>query len=85
MIADHLIALLRCPQDGTPLERADQSLLDRVNRRIASGTLVNLAGKRVERPLEGGLLRQTGDLLYPIVDHIPVMLPDEAIDVRRVP
>lgn len=85
MIADQLVALLRCPQDGTRLALANHELLARVNRSIAAGSLANRAGERVQRPLEAGLLREAGDLLYPIVDHIPVMLPDEAIDVRNLP
>ena len=81
MIADHLLEILRCPQSRTRLRPADAKIVEQLNRGIAAGTLVNLAGERLERPLDGGLIREQGDLLYPIVDQIPVLLPDEAIDL----
>jgi uncharacterized protein YbaR (Trm112 family) len=35
----------------------------------------------VEKPLDGGLVREGGDVVYPIVDEIPVLLKDEAIEI----
>lgn len=85
MITEQLVAILRCPLDGSRLQLADDKLLASLNRAVQLRTLANRAGDRVERPLEGGLVREAGDLLYPIVDHIPVMLPDEAIDLGALP
>jgi uncharacterized protein YbaR (Trm112 family) len=82
VIADHLLEILRCPQSRTPLHVAADDLVARLNRSIASGRLKNLAGERLERPLDGGLIREAGDLLYPVIDQIPVLLPDEAIDLN---
>lgn len=84
MIADHLIEILRCPQDRSKLHRADAELMARLNRQVTAGTLKNIAGEAFEKPLDGGLIREAGDLLYPIIDEIPVMLPDEAIDLRTI-
>jgi uncharacterized protein YbaR (Trm112 family) len=84
MIADGLVEILRCPQDRSRLTRAGDELVARVNRAIAAGTLANRAGKRLEKPIDGGLVREAGDWLYPIVDDIPLMLADEAIEVAKV-
>jgi uncharacterized protein YbaR (Trm112 family) len=84
VIADSLLEILRCPQSRTRLRRADAELVAKVNRAIAAGTLVNVTGERLERPLDGALVREAGDLAYPIIDEIPVLLPDEAIDVTRL-
>jgi uncharacterized protein YbaR (Trm112 family) len=82
MIADHLIEILRCPQDRSELHLAGPELVARLNRAVAAGQLKNMAGETFEKPLDGGLIRAANDLLYPIIDEIPVMLPDEAIDLR---
>ncbi|MBL9161815.1 MAG: hypothetical protein JNL18_03635 [Planctomycetaceae bacterium] len=81
MIADHLIEILRCPLDRSELHRASADLVAKLNLAVAAGTLKNVAGEGFEKPLDGGLIRAAGDLLYPIIDEIPVMLPDEAIDL----
>lgn len=82
MIANHLLEILRCPQDGSRLHAADAELVARLNRAVAASELKNTAGETFEKPLDGGLIREAGDLLYPIIDEIPVMLPDEAVDLR---
>ena len=85
MIADHVLKVLRCPQDRSRLTRASDELVSRINGAIAAGSLANRAGKRLERAIDGGLVRAAGDLVYPIIDDIPLMLPDEAIEVSKVP
>ncbi len=83
MISKELLGILVCPQDRTPLGLADLDLVAKLNRSIAAGVLKNMAGEKVEQPLEGGLVRKDGTLLYPIVDGIPVMLVDEAIRLPK--
>jgi uncharacterized protein YbaR (Trm112 family) len=81
MIEARLIDILRCPQDRTRVSAATPEMVSRINRAISAGSARNLAGERLEKPLDGGLIREAGDILYPIVDRIPVMLPDEAIEL----
>ena len=84
MLSDHTLAMLRCPNDRSTLRLADTALVARLNVAIAANRLQNQAGAPVERPIDGGLIRAAGDLLYPIVDQIPVMLYDEAIPLAQL-
>lgn len=79
MISKELLDILVCPDDRTPLALADEVLVARLNQLIAAGKLRNNGGEKVERMLEGGLVRADGTAVYPIVDGIPILLVDEAI------
>jgi uncharacterized protein YbaR (Trm112 family) len=83
MINEKLLACLRCPEDHSPVRPADEQLVASLNAAIRSGRVRNLAGHQVTKAVDGGLIRAAGDLLYPVVDQIPVMLYDEAIQLDQ--
>jgi uncharacterized protein YbaR (Trm112 family) len=83
VIEAKLVEILRCPQDRSRLRIAPPEVVNSINRAIDAGTAVNLAGERLERRIDGGLIREQGDLLYPVIDEIPVMLPDEALELAK--
>ena len=84
MIDKELPASLVCPTDHSPLSVADDQMIARLNRAIAAGRVKNQAGRLVEQSIDGGLLRADNTLLYPILDGIPLLLPDEAIPLAEI-
>ncbi len=79
LIDPELLNILVCPQTHQPVALADEALVRRVNENIAAGTARNGEGRAIEEPVDGGLVREDGRVLYPIRDELPIMLIDEAI------
>ena len=75
MIAPELLSILCCPETHQPVSLAPAEVLDRV----WTEKLPDRRGLPPAVPLEGGLLRADGALLYPVRADIPIMLVDEAI------
>ena len=83
MIDKNLLSVVACPQNHMRLREAESRLLERMNRAILAGGVKNAAGRPVRDALQGGLVRQDDALLYPIVDDIPVLLPEEGIPLGQ--
>jgi uncharacterized protein YbaR (Trm112 family) len=84
VIPPELLQRIVCPDRRTPLQVAGEALIARLNAAIAAGTLKNRIGRALDAPLDGGLVREDGEVLYPIIDGIPVLLIDEAIPLEQV-
>jgi len=84
LLDESLLQMLQCPQDHSPLTLAEIQIVERLNRGIDAGWVVNVGGHRLKKRIDGGLVRQAGDLLYPILHEIPVMLPDEAVPLAQL-
>jgi uncharacterized protein YbaR (Trm112 family) len=79
MIDPELLKIMCCPETHQPIALAEPSLIENLNRQIATGQLKNRAGQLVKEKIDGGLVREDKKFLYPIRDDIPIMLIDEAI------
>ena len=79
-----LFAILRCPEDQSALTPAESAVVAQLNRAIRNGRIRNRAGRQLDGPIDGGFVREAGDLLYPIVDDIPLLLIDEAIPLDQI-
>jgi uncharacterized protein YbaR (Trm112 family) len=83
MIRPELLKVLVCPENRTPLTLAGDELVARLNRAVTEGRLTNKTGRKVEKPMDAGLVRADGAVLYPIVDEIPMLLVDEGIPLDQ--
>jgi len=80
MIDPKIVLLLRCPAAGTPLRATDEQLVESVNRAIHENRVRNRSGGLVQQPIEGGLVAE--NWLYPIRGGIPILIAEEAIEIR---
>jgi uncharacterized protein YbaR (Trm112 family) len=84
MISPDFLAMLRCPEDHSPLTVADAALATRLNEAVTAGRLKNRAGQKLEKRLDGALVRADGQVAYPIIDEIPILLVDEGINLAEI-
>ncbi len=82
MIDKELLDILACPETKEPVHLAEQTLVDELNARIERGEVSNRGGDKVEKKMDGGLVREDRAFLYRIEDDIPIMLIDEAISLK---
>ena len=84
MIDQQLLDILACPETREAVSPADEALIERINRKIDAGQVVNRAGEKVTEPVDGGLVREDGRYLYAIRNDIPIMLVEQAIPLEGI-
>ncbi|MEZ5461836.1 Trm112 family protein [Dokdonella sp.] len=80
----HLLDILCCPQSKTPVRAARRDEIEALNRAVAGGALVNVAGKAVLTSFPDALITRDGKTVYRVEDDIPVMLADEAVSTLQL-
>ena len=73
--------LLACPETHQPLRNAPQALVDALNAEIVRLALRDSTGTLVRTPLDAGLLRDDGQLLYPVRGDVAVLFAGSGIVV----
>ncbi len=84
MIDKELLDILCCPETKVPVEVLSEDKLKTLNEKIAGGGIKTVEGKKVDTPLEAGLITEDGRTIYRIDDDIPIMLIDEAIPADQI-
>ncbi len=80
----HLLEILVCPLSKMPLRIADSALLERLNSRIVEGRLRTRSGRGLDEELVAALVRVDGKVAYQILDDIPLMKPEESVEIRDI-
>ncbi len=83
MVAEEVLALLRCPVTRQSLTVAGPEVIARLEALRVAGTLRDRAGNSFPGPgpISSGLVTSGGTIFYPIRDGIPVMIAGEAVDI----
>lgn len=81
MVTAKLISLLRCPVDGTTLELADETLVNRVNAAIEAGEARDRQDQKITDKIDAGLVDAGRKRVYPVREGIPTLIADQAIEL----
>ncbi|MCE0498086.1 MAG: hypothetical protein LV481_09095 [Methylacidiphilales bacterium] len=84
MLDPELLALLVCPETHQDVALAPEGEIARLNEAIRAGQVLTVAGKKVEEPVEGALIRTDRAVAYPVRDGIPVMLVPEGLVIHSL-
>ena len=87
-IALEILELLRCPQTGQRLTVTAPEVLAVLEAQRRAGTLVLPAAQpqwNRDEPLESVLIREDGQIGYPVQGGIPILLPDHGFHLHFPP
>ncbi|MCW8965478.1 MAG: hypothetical protein OQK82_02140 [Candidatus Pacearchaeota archaeon] len=79
MVDPKLLDILCCPETKQDISVVDAAVVKKINASIREGAVKNRGGETVKETIDGGLLREDRQYLYPIRQDIPIMLIDEGI------
>ena len=77
-----LLNIICCPVTREKLSIATSKQLKFINSEIAKSNLTKLDGSIAKKPQSKALINATKTLLYPIEEDIPILLENEAIEVK---
>lgn len=80
----HLLDIVCCPVTRQPLEAVPANLLERINSRIAAGTLTTVDNVAVTESFGEALMTRDGRIAYPVLDGIPVLLEERGVHLGQL-
>lgn len=78
-----LLDILCCPVSKTPLTRLPQDQLEKLNRAIAAGEALDVAGNPLDEALEEALITSDMKVIYPVDDGVPILLEEMGIGTTQ--
>ena len=78
-----LVEILVCPDTKLNVDLVPAETIEVINQAIKENRVLNIEGQPVKDPLQDGLLREDGKIIYPVRDSIPVMLIGEGIPMDQ--
>ncbi len=76
-----LLDLIRCPITMETLGVATEERTERLRAELRAGKLVNRIGASLTVDFQSGLVNESSTWYYPVIDDIPMLVPDEAIAI----
>lgn len=84
MINKEFIDFLVCPLTKQHLSIADGALALKINQAIENKSLKNNSGETILEKIDTLLIREDRQLAYIVRNNIPVMIVEEAIDLKSL-
>jgi uncharacterized protein YbaR (Trm112 family) len=84
-ISPHLLEILVCPVTKLPVSLMSKERLLKLNDLIGSNEVNTKDGKLLSTPLLQALITSNNSTIYQVIDDIPIMLEDQAIDAKSLP
>ena len=84
-ISPHLLEILVCPVTKLPVSLMSEERLLKLNDLISSSEVNTKDGKLLSTPLLQALITRNNSTVYQVIDDIPIMLEDQAIDAKSLP
>lgn len=81
MLEPKLLEILCCPKTHQALHQAEPSLIAKINSLIETKSLRDQSGTTVQMKIEGGLVREDQQCLFPVRQGIPVLLIEQSIEL----
>ena len=78
-----LLEILCCPVSKTPLIVLGQEKLAKLNDSIRAGEALYIDHRKVDEPLQEGLITEDGKVIYAVRENIPILLEEQGIGTAQ--